>query len=66
MMSLEDINIKLQLTAIKLLHASPLIEFHNYMSTNTGKGKTNNGWRDAGIINALKLDTKTTTDNRPF
>ena len=65
-MSLEGINIELQLTAIKLLHASSLIEFYNYMSTNTVKGKTNNGWRDAGIINALKLDTKTSTDNRPF
>lgn len=56
--NLKDVNFKLQLTTIKPIHASWLIEFHNHMSTNFGKEKIEGGRKTFGIIDVLKLGTK--------
>ena len=63
--SLEDVNVKLQHTTIKALHASWLIEFYNHMSTITGK-KIESDRRAAGIIDVLKLGTKQLQSIDPF
>ena len=50
--NLEDI--RLQLTILKPLHASWILEFYNFM-TERGKEIISNGWKASGITKALEL-----------
>lgn len=51
---LEEIDIKLQLTTLKPLHAQWVVELFNHMTTDEGKEVILNGWKASGITEALK------------
>ena len=46
---LEDIDIKVPLSTVKLLHASWLIDMYNEMTSATGRDVIVSGWKGAGI-----------------
>ena len=50
---LDDIDIKLRLSVLKPLHASWLVELFNHMTSNNGRQIIANGWKSAGITEAL-------------
>ena len=52
---IEDINIQFCLTTLKPLHAKWLLEFYNHITSETGAEIILNGWKAAGIYDALKM-----------
>ena len=50
---LEDIDVKLRLSVLKPLHAKWLLDAYNYLSTEAGQKIIENGWKAAGITEAL-------------
>ena len=50
---LEEIDVKLQLTTLKPLHAKWITELYNHMTSGGGKQVVLNGWRAAGIRQAI-------------
>ena len=50
---LEEIDVKLQLTTLKPLHAKWMTELYNHMTSGEGKQVVLNGWRAAGIRQAI-------------
>ena len=52
--SIEEIDVKLQLTTLKSLHADWLVELYNEMTKSEGKEVIMSGWKAAGIIEAIK------------
>ena len=65
-MNLEDIRVKLQLTAIKPIHAAWIVDFYNHMTTEKGRDVIENGWRAAGITDALIKGSKDLPSIDPF
>ena len=57
---LDDIEVKLKLTILKPLHASWIIDFFNHMTSTEGKQVIINGWKSAGILEAISVK-----DNMP-
>ena len=53
--SIDDVQVGLQLTKLKPIHAGWLVEFSNHMTTSKGKEIIDNGWKAAGISDALEL-----------
>ena len=53
--SIDDIEVGLQLSKIKPIHAGWLVEFYNHMTTSRGKEIINSGWKAAGNSDAVKL-----------
>ena len=51
--SVEEIDVKLQLTRLKPLHAEWLAELNNQMATNKGKDIIMSGWKSVGISQAI-------------
>ena len=56
---LENVQVKLTLTILKPVHAGWLIEFYNHMTTDKGCDIIKNGWKAAGIIDAICLGLNT-------
>ena len=63
---LEEIDVKLQLTTLKPLHAQWLTEFYNHMTTNEGKKVILNGWKASGIREAIDEGYDTLHELDPF
>ena len=55
---LEEINIKLHHSTLKPLHAAWAVDFYNYIASAEGKEVVINGWKSAGIYEALKHGSK--------
>ena len=56
---LENIDIAYRLTVIKPLHASWMVELYNHMSSDAGLKVVINGWKAAGIFDAVSMGSKT-------
>ena len=63
---LDDIEIKLQLSVLKPLHASWLVELFNYMTSEKGRKVIENGWKAAGILEAIIKGTSGLEPLDPF
>ena len=53
--SIDDIEIGLQLSKMKPIHAGWIVEFYNLMTTSKGKEIIDSGWKAAGIADAINL-----------
>ena len=53
--NIEDVNIQFSLTTLKPLHSKWLLEFYNHITSETGAEIILNGWKAAGIYDALKM-----------
>ena len=51
---LEDIDIKLRISILKPLHAKWMVEVFNLMTSQAGREVISNGWKAAGITEAIK------------
>ena len=51
---LEDIDIPLTLSVLKPLHASWVVDLYNYLTKTKGKVVIENGWKRAGITEAIE------------
>ena len=56
--NIEDVQVGLQLTKLKLIHAGWLVDFYNHMSTSKGKEIIESGWKAAGIYDAIKVGSE--------
>ena len=52
-----EMEVKLLLSKLKRLHASRLIELYNHFASIAGKEIMTNGWKAAGITDAIKNDS---------
>ena len=52
---LENVQVKLNLTILKPIHAGWLVEFYNHMTTDKGCNIIKNGWKATGITDAIRL-----------
>ena len=50
----EQMEVKLTITASKPIHAKWVVDFYNHMTTPEGEQVIPSGWSDAGITNTLK------------
>ena len=50
----EEINIEFRLTTLKPLHAKWLLEYYNKITSENGSSIIINGWKAAGIYDAIK------------
>ena len=64
--ALEDIDIKFQLTTMKPLHASWLINLYNELTSSRAKDVIIGGWKKSGIMDAIKLGSKGLPSIDPF
>ena len=63
---IEEVDVKLQLTRLKPLHAEWLVELFNHMTTSQGKEIIMSGWKASGIIEAIKKGTVILPNLDPF
>ena len=63
---IEEVDVKLQLTRLKPLHAEWLVELFNHMTTSQGKEIIMSGWKASGIIEAIKKGTVRLPNLDPF
>ena len=52
--NVEEIKIEFRLTTFKPLHAKWLVEYYNEITSENGSSVIINGWKAAGIYNAIK------------
>ena len=64
--SIDGIEVRLQLSKIKPIHAGWLVEFYNHMATSKGKEIIHSGWKAAGISDAVKLGSSKLPPIDPF
>ena len=64
--NIEDVNIQFLLTTLKPLHAKWLLEFYNHITSETGAEIILNGWKAAGIYDALKMGAAALPSLDPF
>ena len=64
--SIEDIQVGLQLTKLKPIHAGWLVEFYNHMTTTKGKYIIDGGWKASGIFDAIPLGSEKMPSIDPF
>ena len=64
--SVEEIDVKLQLTRLKPLHAEWLAELYNQMTTKEGKDIIMSGWKSAGIPQAIRTGSMNLESLDPF
>ena len=65
-MELHDIKVDYRLSVLKPLHGKCLVELYNHMSTAEGKEIVANGWKKAGIFDAIKLGSSGLPSLDPF
>ena len=63
---LDDIKVDNRLSVLKPLHAKWLVELYNHMPTDEGKEIVANGWKKAGIFDAIKLGSSGLPSLNPF
>ena len=63
---INEIEVKLQLTTLKPLHAEWLTDFYNLMTTSEGKDVILSGWKAAGIIQVIKKGSSQLESLDPF
>ena len=63
---LDDIEINLKLSVLKPLHAKWLLEVFNHMTSDAGKSVIENGWKSAGISNAVSQGLSNLDTLDPF
>ena len=63
---LENVQVKLNLTIFKPIHAGWFVEFYNHMTTNKGCDIIKNGWKAAGITDAIRLGLNNLPSVDPF
>ena len=64
--NIEDVQVTLQLTKLKPIHAAWVVDLFNHMTTDKGKEIIESGWRAAGILDALKLGLEKLPSIDPF
>jgi len=64
--SLDDIEIGLQLSKMKPIHAGWIVEFYNLMTTAQGKEIIDSGWKAAGITDAVRVGLSELPPIDPF
>ena len=64
--NIEDVQVTLQLTKLKPIHAAWVVDLFNHMTTDIGKEIIESGWRAAGILDALKLGLEKLPSVDPF
>ena len=64
--SIEDIQVGLQLTKLKPIHAGWLVEFYNHMTITKGKDIIGGGWKASRIFDAIKLGSEKMPSIDPF
>ena len=62
----DSVDVKLQLTTLKPLHAQWVVDFYNEMTSSKGKNIIESGWRAAGITDAIRLGSKNLPPFDPF
>ena len=63
---IDEIEVKLQLTTLKPLHAERLTNFYNLMTTSKGKDVILSGWKAAGIIQVIEKGSSQLESLDPF
>ena len=63
---LENVQVKLNLTILKPIHAGWLVDFYNHMTTDKGFNIIKNGWKAAGTTNAIRLGLNDLPSVDPF
>ena len=63
---LENVQVKLNLTIFKPIHAGWLVEFYNHLATNRSCDIIKNGWKAAGITSAIRLGLNNLPSVDPF
>ena len=63
---IEDVNIQFRLTTLKPLHAKWILEFYNHITSEKGAEIIINGWKAAGIYDALKMGSSALPSLDPF
>ena len=64
--SIDDVEVGLQLSKIKSIHAGSLVEFYNHMTTLKVKEIIDSEWKAAGISDAVKLGSSKLLPIDPF
>ena len=64
--SIDDIEVGLETSKIKPIHADWLVKFSNHMTTSKGKEIIDSGWRAACISDAIKLGSSKLPPINPF
>ena len=64
--SVEEVDVKLQLTRLKPLHVEWLTELHNHMTMQEGEGIVMSGWKSAGILQAIRTGSVNLERLDPF
>ena len=64
--SVEEVDVKLQLTRLKPLHVEWLTELYNHMTTQEGKDMIMSGWKSAGILQAIRTGSANLERLDPF
>ena len=63
---IDEIEVKLQLTILKRLHAEWLTDFYNLMTTSEGKDVILSGWKAAEIIQVIEKGSSQLESLDPF
>ena len=62
----DEVQVKLQLSTMKPIHAGWIIDFYNEMTTTTGIDIIKSGWASAGITDAIKIGLEKLPSIDPF
>ena len=63
---IEEVDVKLQLTRLKPLHAEWLLELFDHLTTSQGKEIIMSVWKASGIIEAIKNESARVPSLDPF
>ena len=63
---LEEVDVKLQLSVMKPIHAHWMLELYNHTTTGEGKKNMMSGWRAASILDAVNLGLRNLPTVDPF
>ena len=63
---MEEIEVKLQLSTLKPLHAQWVVDLYNYLTSEKGQEVIANGWRSAGITEAISVGSQGLPSLDPF
>ena len=63
---IDEIEVKLNLTTLKPLHAAWIMEFYNLMVSDQGKSVIRNGWKASGITRIIESELANLPSIDPF
>ena len=61
-----EIDVKLRLSILKPLHAGWVVDFYNHITSAAGKSVIENGWKAAGIFDAIRLGLQKLPPTDPY